>query len=248
MSSLDSTSEVKVEKVSTELTTETVDSLDSAPVEEKVDFSLYSDEFAFIPKEYLTQVDGRESYKLHYKFGDKELKEFTLKTKSRFLSGLVKDAFDKEKKTQEIPVPGGSAEHLKQLVRYLVHLDGLPGQVPSMPLTSKIWQILLRMDGLLNGLMILIQLFLMTIKRLNLSKCRQFLYDTLSLADYLSINCAVHVLAARVAALIKGEAPEKLKGILKGTNEICPLEDDEKLDETDEKKEEKEEKKEEKKE
>jgi hypothetical protein len=247
MSSLDS--EVKVEKVSEDKEVkETVDSLDSVP-EEKVDFSLYSEEFAFIPREYLVQADGRESYKLVHKFGDAELKDLTLKTKSGFLSTFVKEAFDKEKSTKEIPVPGGSKRHLEQLVRYLVHLDGIAGQVPSMPLTSKNMMDIVKDPWVAKWATDFDSIVMKENKEVDLPASRQFLYDTLSLADYLAINCAVHVLSARVAALIKGEAPEKLKGILKGTNEICPLEDDEKLDadEKDEKAEKKEEKSEEKK-
>ena len=108
--SLDSTStdEVKVVKTDTTVPTdETKDlSLDSK-TEEVVDFSELSEYIVLYPKEFLTSVEGRDSYTFKHKFEDSECKPFLLKTKSGFISNFVKKAFDTEKTTKEIPVPNG---------------------------------------------------------------------------------------------------------------------------------------------
>ena len=119
--SLDSTNEVKVVKTATEEVKDL--SLDSTAND--VDFSELSEYCTLLPKEFLTAVDGRDAFTYKHKFGDAEVKNLTLKTKSCFISNFVKEAFDKEKTAKEVPVPNASKNHLEYVVKYLVHQDGV---------------------------------------------------------------------------------------------------------------------------
>jgi hypothetical protein len=76
--SLDTTTDVKVTKVTEQQETKDETMSLDAPTVTTTDFSEYSDEVALIPKEFLTPVDGRESYEEKYKFGAPELKDFTI--------------------------------------------------------------------------------------------------------------------------------------------------------------------------
>jgi len=217
--SLDTTTDVKVTKVTEQETKDETMSLD-APTVTTTDFSEYSDEVALIPKEFLTSVDGRESYEEKYQFGAPELKDFTLKTKSAFISQLVKEAFDKEKTTKTIPIPSGSKDHLLQIIRYLNHQDGMAGVIPPQPLTSKKMSDIVRDPWVAKWADDFDSMFHKENKEVDLVRCREFLYATITLANYMNIQCAIHILCAKVASMIKGEPAEKLKGILKGTLEV----------------------------
>ena len=59
-------------------------------------------------------------------------------------------------------------------------------------------------------------------KKLTLVECRDFMYDLITLSNYLNIDCLMHILCARVASLIKGTPGEQMKGVLLGTMEVEP--------------------------
>src|SRR5271156_1621516 len=203
--SLDSTStdEVKVIKTDNVPTEETkVLSLDSK-IEEVVNFSELSEYVALLPKEFLTPVDGRDAYTYKHKFEDSECKPFILKTKSGFLSNFVKKAFDTEKTTKEIPVPSGSKHHLAKIVEYLIHQDGVVGQIPPKPITSKKMSEIVK-DPWVAKFCDDFESLEIEGKKLTLVECRDFMYDTLTLANYLDIDCLIHILCVKVATLIKG--------------------------------------------
>jgi hypothetical protein len=238
--SLDSTNEVKVVK-SSEVVEEVKDlSLESSSTD--VNFSELSETVSLIPKEYLTPVDGREAFDLKYNFGASQLSNLTLKTKSGFISNFIKEAFDKEKTTKEIPVPNGSRLHLEMIVRYLEHQDGLPGKIPSKPITSK------KMSEIVSDPWIAkycddLDCLELEGKKFTLVECRDFLYELLTLANYLHIECLIHILAAKVASLIRGTPGEQMKGVLLGTGEVEPKKPKQVVPPKEEKEEKKEEKK-----
>ena len=70
------------------------------------------------------------------------------------------------------------------------------------------------------------------------------MYDTITLADYLHIECLIHILCAKVATHIKGTPGDKMKGVLLGTLEVEPAKPKQVVPPKEEKEEKKEEKKE----
>jgi len=223
--SLDSTSTEEVKVVKTDTTVpmdETKDlSLDSK-TEEVVDFSELSEYIVLYPKEFLTSVEGRDSYTFKHKFEDTECKPFMLKTKSGFISDFVKKAFETEKTTKEIPVPNGSRHQLAMIVEYLIHQDGMVGKIPPKPITSKKMPEIVK-DPWVAKFCDRFDELVIEGKKLTTPECRNFLYDTITLADYLHIECLIYILCAKVATYIKGTPQEDLKGILLGTGEKTPV-------------------------
>lgn len=222
--SLDSTNEVKVvktEETNMDASSDEVKDLSLDTESKDLDLKDLSEDFCFIPKEYLVDVDGRESFKYLHNFGDPKLKDLTLKTKCGLISKVVRKSFETEKKTKEIPVPGGSKHHLEMIVRYLNHQDGLPGFIPPKPITSKKMSEIVK-DPWVAKFCDDFENLTIEEKKLTLPECRDFMYDTLTLANYLDIECLIHIMCAKVASLIKGTPGEAMKGVLLGTGEIEP--------------------------
>jgi S-phase kinase-associated protein 1 len=126
------------------------------------------------------------------------------------LSKLVSNALASDESATQLRVDGVSnIAALNKVKDYMEHHDGKASTIPEKPLRSKSmsdvcadkWDATF-IDGVDND-----------------GNSRQLLYDVVLAANYLDIQCLLHIGCAKVASLIKGQPLEKIKDILaKGTS------------------------------
>jgi S-phase kinase-associated protein 1 len=117
------------------------------------------------------------------------------------LSGVVKIALDEDPKATEIKLGEVTPPILDLIVEYLEHHKGVVPEPPAKPLKTK------EMKGNVKD-----PWDAEFIDRVG--NTRQTLYDLISAANYLEIKSLIHLGVAKVASLLKGEAPDKLREIL----------------------------------
>ena len=195
---------------------------------------LFSDKVYLVPKEYLKSSDDDKSFVAKVPFDSKEAQEFVLPTKCAMISSLVRRTLAKEKGAKEVPLPQVSAEALRWIVRYMIHQDGVPGQIPQDPITSKKMSDIVKdswvaklMDDLTPDLNPDAKDSSKTAyesysqeRKNGVPKTRDLLWDIHTSANYMEMNCLLHIVCAKTASMIKGTPGEKIKGVLQGTFEV----------------------------
>jgi hypothetical protein len=195
---------------------------------------LFSDKVYLVPKEYLTSSDDDKSFVAKVPLDSKEAQEFIVPTKCAMISSLVRRTLAKEQGATEVPLPQVSCEALRWIVRYMIHQDGVPGQIPQDPITSKKMSDIVKdswvaklMDDLTPDLnpdtkdssKIAYESYSQERKDA-VPKTRDLLWDIHTSANYMEMNCLLHIVCAKSASIIKGTPGEKIKGLLLGTFEV----------------------------
>lgn len=128
-------------------------------------------------------------------------KSFTVERRFLLISKMIATALEQDPSTQMVPCASVDPDVFEQIVPYLEHHNGSPGQIIPYPAKSekmkencsdawdadyvdKLWE------------------------------DRDRLYKVMMAANYLDIRCLLHLCACKVGTSIKGASYDKIKEIL----------------------------------
>jgi S-phase kinase-associated protein 1 len=132
----------------------------------------------------------------------KDKKGFRVERKHAFISTLVKTSVENDDKSDEIPIPGVTANILELVVNYMNEHKGVEPPIIEKPLKSKVMK-----DNCPH------KWDAEYIDKIG-DENRQTLYNLILAANYMDIKSLLYLGCAKVASLIKGQPLEKIKEIL----------------------------------
>ncbi len=128
------------------------------------------------------------------------------------ISNLVKTSIESDDAADEVPIPGVDGDTLEKVVEYMNHHKGTEPELVAKPLRSKIMKEVCKdewdatyIDGVGTDV--------------------ANLYRLILAANYMDITGLLHLGAAKVASLAKGETPERIAEILNPDGVVAPAED-----------------------
>jgi hypothetical protein len=171
-----------------------------------------------------------------YDYDLPEVQEFIIPARQALISGFILREFLNTKIENTItPIlfPNVSGEHLRPIIRYMKHQNGIPGQIPTTPLHYRQMRLILNDEWVANFCEEftpdLIPDFILKTKfdsytkeeKDLIPKQREYFWKVISTSCCeLEIVCLTFILCAKSSTIIKGIPPNKIKGIISGTYEI----------------------------
>ena len=143
--------------------------------------------------------DNDENLKINLISKDEQKIEISVKDAK--LSKLVKTVIEQDPTATEIPIPDISSEILQIIANYMIHHKGNQSKNIEKPLKSKIMNDVCTDPWDADF-----------IHQVGINK--KTLYDLIVGANYMDIQCLLHLGCAKVASTIKGQPLDKIKEIL----------------------------------
>ena len=171
-----------------------------------------------------------------YNYESPEVQEFIIPTKQALISGFILREFLNNKITDTItaiPFPNVSADHLRPIIKYMKHQNGIPGQIPQSPIMYRPMRTMLNDEWVANfceeftpdiipdfDLKTKFESYTKEEKDL-ISKQREDFWKVITTScQEFEIVCLTFILCAKASTMIKGISGNKIKGICNGTYEI----------------------------
>ena len=132
--------------------------------------------------------------------------EFKLLVRDVNISTVVNASLETDPGCTAVPVPGVEGIFLEQVVKYMKRHKGIRAPIIDKPLKSKVMSDVVadRWDAT----------FIDGLDSKTDDGNHEQLYGVILAANYMDIQCLLHLGCAKVASLIKGQPIDKIKSIL----------------------------------